>query len=71
MSPLLFLLACDLNNAAAQDSGEERTIDVTEWQCWLCGKQFFTLTPDDINANRKSSGIRKSIVRFFISTSLF
>ena len=51
--PLLFLFAGAVNNAAAQDSGEERTIDVTEWQCWLCGKQFFTLTPDDINANTK------------------
>lgn len=51
--PLLFLFAGAVNNAAAQDSGEERTIDVTEWQCWLCGKQFFTLTPDDINASTK------------------
>ncbi len=51
--PLLFLFAGVVNNAAAQDSGEERTIDVTEWQCWLCGKPYFTFVPDNIAANAK------------------
>lgn len=50
---LLFLFAGAVNNAVAQDSGEERTIDVTEWQCWLCENPYFTFAPDDINSKTK------------------
>lgn len=45
---LLFLLAGGVSNVAAQDSGEERTIDVTVWKCWQCGQPYYTFAPDDI-----------------------
>ncbi len=42
----LAFLACA--NAHARDSGDERTIPVTQWKCESCGMEFFTFTPDDV-----------------------
>ncbi len=54
---LLLLLTCivmgSTSPALADDSGDERTIPVTEWKCWICNKQFFTLTLDSINGKDK------------------
>ncbi|MCR5563238.1 MAG: hypothetical protein K6F46_07710 [Desulfovibrio sp.] len=42
---LTFLAMAD---AQARDSGDERTIPVTQWKCESCGMEFFTFTPDDV-----------------------
>ncbi|WP_133958765.1 hypothetical protein [Aminivibrio pyruvatiphilus] len=40
--------------AFAKDSGDERVIEVIRWECFVCGKQYFTFAPDDIGGKTKA-----------------